>query len=150
MADICREAESATNYRLTFQALKENVSGKISVSEAIASSAVKASFDLQAALVIVLTESGFTARLVSKYRPNAHILTITSSEQSARQCLVSRGLFPLLVSSMSGTASLIRRAIVAAEKLRMCKMGDLVIITSGQKEGVSGNTNDLKIVQVQF
>jgi hypothetical protein len=51
---------------------------------------------------------------------------------------------------MTGTQSLIRRAIVAAEKLGMCQMGDLVIITSGQKEGVSGNTNDLKIVQVQF
>jgi pyruvate kinase len=150
MADICREAEWSTNYRATYQQLKENVKAKISVPEAIASSAVKASFDLEAAVVVVLTESGNTARLVSKYRPSAHIITITSSELCARQCLLSRGLFPLLVSTMSGSASLIHRAILAAENLGMCKLGDLVVVTSGTHEGVSGATNDLKVIQVTY
>jgi len=153
MADICREAESSMNHRSNFQMVREfnkSTGTKLSVAEAIASSAVKAAFDLQASLVLVLTESGNTARLVSKYRPNAPILAITASEQSARQCLISRGVFPLLVGSMSGTASLIHRAIMAAEKIGLCKVNDLVIITSGQHEGVSNQTNDLKVIQVTY
>jgi pyruvate kinase len=52
---------------------------------------------MNSSLVLVLTESGTTARLVAKYRPKCPILTITPNEQTARQSLVSRGTFPLLV-----------------------------------------------------
>jgi len=152
MADICREAEASVNHRYNFQMVREfsKTFGRLSVAEAIASSAVKATFDLQASLALVLTESGNTARLVSKYRPNSPILAITASEQSARQLLVSRGVFPLLVGSMSGTASLIHRAIMAAEKIGLCKLNDLVVVTSGNLEGVSNQTNDLKVIQVTY
>jgi len=151
MADICREAE------VTFVSRPHDIfqselttTSKISIAESIAAAAVKAAFDLQASMVVVLTESGNTARLVAKYRPAAPILAITSSERSARQCLVTRGLFPLLVGSMSGTASLTHRAIrTAAETIGMCKIGDRVVVTSGH-EGVSGATDDLKVIQVAY
>jgi len=150
MADICREAEISTNYRATFSISREAQQIKIPIAESIASSAVKAAFDLKASMVIVLTESGNTARLVAKYRPNVPILTVTSSERAARQCLISRALFPLLVGSMSGTASLTHRAILAAENIGFCKIGDIIVITSGTREGVSGATNDLKVIQVTY
>lgn len=151
MSDICREAESTTDYRSAFNTIRvANQSSQTSIAEAIASSAVKAAFDLRAAVIICLTETGSTARLVAKYRPGCPVLTITANEQVARQTMTTRGLFPLLVGSMIGTDSLIHRAVIAAQKLEMCAVGDLVVITSGVKEAVSGATNIMKILQVQY
>jgi pyruvate kinase len=149
MADICREAEANINHQATFNMIREHIKGNIvSVVEAIASSAVRATFDLNATMIICLTETGHTARLVAKYRPRAPIVTVTSNEQTARQGLVSRGLFPLLVGSMVGSDSLINRVLIAAQRLGMCKVGDMVVVTSGSREATSGTTNDLKIIQV--
>jgi len=120
----------------------------VSVTEAIARSSVRATFDLRAAVILVLTETGSTARLVSKYRPRCPIITVTSSEQTARQSLVSRGLFPLLVGSMLGSESLIPRVLLAAQRLGMCKQGDLAVVTSGSREATAGATNDMKVVCV--
>lgn len=120
------------------------------MTEAICSAAVKASLDLNASMLVVLTETGNTARMVAKYRPRAPILTITNSESCARQSLSSRGLFPLLVDSMLGSESLVNRAIIAAKKLGMCKVGDLVVVVSGSKEGVSGGTNHMNIITVSW
>lgn len=149
MADICREAEASIDHVAASQALREDLRVQsVSVMEAIALSSVRATFDLRAAIIIVLTETGTTARLVSKYRPLSPILTVTSSEQTARQSLVSRGLFPLLVGSMVGSDSLINRVLVAATRLGMCKQGDLAVITSGSREATAGATNDMKVVCV--
>jgi pyruvate kinase len=149
MADICREAEANLSHATMSQMLREEVRGeKVSIVEAIASSAVRASFELRASVIICLTETGTTSRLVSKYRPSAPILTVTSSEQTARQSLISRGLFPLLVGSMVGHDSLINRVLSAAQRLGICRSNDLAIVTSGNKEAEAGATNDLKIIQV--
>lgn len=150
MADICREAEASIEYRAVFNLTRPHMPSTCSISEAVASAAVKASYDLKAALIICLTESGNTARLVAKYRPAVPILTITANEHVAKQALAVRGLFPLLVGSMVGTDSLIHRAMMAAQKLEMCQIGDYVVITSGVTEAVSGATNMLKIVQVSY
>lgn len=69
MADICREAEASINYKTASQALRDELRvSSVSVVEAIASSSVRATFELKAAVIIVLTETGTTARLVAKYR----------------------------------------------------------------------------------
>lgn len=149
MAEVCREAEENTNYWHYFQSMRENGSIQ-SIAEAVASSAVKASLDLKASLVIVLTETGNTARLVAKYHPRAPILAVTRSEMCAQQCLTTRGLFPLLVDSMSGTESLIHRVIKAAKRLGFVRVGDLVVVVSGSREAVAGTTNDMRVMQVQY
>jgi pyruvate kinase len=123
--------------------------GQVSVMEAIASSSVRTTFDLRAAVIIVLTETGTTARYVAKYRPLAPIITVTSSEHTARQSLVSRGLFPLLVGSMAGSDSLINRVLLAVSRLGMCKPGDLAVVTSGSREATAGATNEMKVVEIK-
>lgn len=151
MGEICREAEVNIDYLSTFQSIREeNFFNKVSISEAIASSAVKTAIDLKAALVIVLTETGSTARFVAKYRPKAPILCLTADEQVARQALASRGVLPLLVGSMKGADSLIARAVEVAKNLGMCDIGDVVVATTGAKEGVAGMTNNLKVLTVNY
>jgi pyruvate kinase len=86
--------------------------------------------------------------LVSVVSPFAPIIMVTSSEQTARQSLVTRGLFPLLVGSMIGSDSLINRVLLAATRLGMCKQGDLAVVTSGSREATAGATNDMTVVRV--
>lgn len=148
MGMIVREAEDNVDHVETFNAIRNSVPKPIGISEAISSSAVKTALDLKASLLVVLTESGATGRFVAKYRPNVPVLCITSSEQTARQALLSRGLMPLLVGSMTGSDSLITRVMNVAKKLGMCSKGDIVVATVGSLEGKPGTTSQLKVLTV--
>jgi pyruvate kinase len=107
MGEVCIEAESQINYRELFLKLREMTASvpRFNVPESVTSSAVKTSWDLQAgtwpvclcspsathtlctALIVALSVSGNTARLVSKYRPHSPIVCITDSKQVAQQLL---------------------------------------------------------------
>ena len=147
MSDICKEAELSSDFRAMHTSVRQ--SKDFTVAEAIASAAVKACFEIKAALVIVLTQTGRTSTYVAKHRPPCPILTITADEAVARQCLISKGLFPLLVGSMFGTESLIHRAVVAARKLGMVEVQDKIVLTSGAIEAISGGTNMMKVLEVK-
>lgn len=149
MVGICREAEAAIDYNNQFQTLRSSLRkrGGLSVTETITSSAVKTAYDLNAALILCLTESGQTAEMVSKYRPKCPVVCVTSNESSARQLLIRRGAFPLVVGSMLGTESIISRCLVRATSAGLCKTGDMIVLVSGMREGVSGSTNILRVMQ---
>ncbi|BAM81868.1 pyruvate kinase I [Cyanidioschyzon merolae strain 10D] len=150
MVNICMEAERALDHAAVFQAIRNFArSHELSVTEAIASSAVKAAYDLKATMILCLSETGRTARLVCKYRPSCPCLVLTSNELTARQCLLSRDCFPVVVGSMIGTESLIARGLQTARASGIVATGDLVILISGMREGVSGSTNLLRIITVE-
>ncbi|KAK4530013.1 hypothetical protein CCYA_CCYA03G0870 [Cyanidiococcus yangmingshanensis] len=150
MVNICMEAERALDHAAVFQAIRNFArTHELSVTEAIASSAVKAAYDLKAAMILCLSETGRTARLVCKYRPSCPCLVLTSNELTARQCLLSRDCFPVVVGSMIGTESLIARGLQTARAGGIITKGDLVILISGMREGVSGSTNLLRIITVE-
>jgi pyruvate kinase len=152
MSKICLEAEKQIEYRKLYTELRKHViqkqKGKISVPESIASSAVKTSWDLKASLIIVLSDSGSTVRFVSKYRPHTPILCITSTAQTARQILISRGAIPYLVPDMKNSSKLIEEGINWALEKGIVKSGDIVVTTSGFIEAQSGSTNILKVAVV--
>eukprot|EP01098_Paradermamoeba_levis_P005120 TRINITY_DN2174_c0_g1_i1.p1 TRINITY_DN2174_c0_g1~~TRINITY_DN2174_c0_g1_i1.p1 ORF type:complete len:560 (-),score=146.13 TRINITY_DN2174_c0_g1_i1:23-1486(-) len=145
MGDICRHAEAGLNYRKLYKNIRYNVAPPISVPESIASSAVKSCWDLKLPLIIALTESGRTPRLISKYRPHSPTLCVTSSARVARQTLLSRGIYPCVVPSMKGTTGVIQKALEYSEQAGFVLPGDAVIVTSGFLEGISGSTNIMKV-----
>ncbi|KAJ2998172.1 hypothetical protein HDV02_004764 [Globomyces sp. JEL0801] len=147
MANICREAEADINYSELYPSLRRQLILPISVSEAVAANAVKTSWDVHAALIVVLTQSGNTAFKISKYRPIAPVLAVTSSHQVARQCQVLRGIYPLVVDSMAGTENIIHRAMLWGVKMGMAHKGDHVVVTSGILEETVGSTNIMRVVQ---
>jgi len=115
--------------------------------ESIASSAVKTAFEINASLILVLTQTNAMARAVAKYRPACSIMCITDNQSVARQCLCLRSTFPLLVGSISGTESLIGRAIeVARDVLSICEMGDKIVVAQSVK-GIAEQQE--KIVRVK-
>jgi len=100
-------------------------------------------------MLICLTESGNTAKVVSKYRPACPILAVTADARVARHLLISRGVVPLKVESMKGTEKVLEEAYhYARDVLHAVKEGDLVIVLSGQIEAVSGATNMFQVTRV--
>jgi len=158
LVDVLREAELSVDYRKTFSILQEQIVGESEqlISESIASSAVKTAFDVQAALVLVVSQAGQMARRIAKYRPHVPVFCLTSDETAAKQCMVTRGVFPVLVGSMTGTDSLIGRTIGVAKKRGMCSIGDrIVIVVSAQGEGSINDSIDdvdhvLKVITVKY
>ena len=98
-------------------------------------------------MIIVLTQSGRSAFSVSKYRPIAPVLAVTSSPTVARQMQVLRGIYPLLVESMNGTENIIHRAMLLGVKMGMAQKDDNVVVTSGNMEQMTGATNIMCVLK---
>lgn len=104
MHRLCREAESIIFYLPLFNELRAVTPRPTDTTETIASSAVNASLEHDAAAIIVLTTSGNSARLVAKYRPRVPIITVTRYAHVARQCHLYRGCYPVIYDK-EGTPS---------------------------------------------
>jgi len=126
--------------------LSEN--NKVSNVEAVCSAAVKSTVDADCVLIVALTETGHTARLIAKYRPAVPILAITASQTTVRQLGCVRGVVPLLTASFVGTDSVITKAIKHAVASGMVKSGDQVVAVHGTQEETPGHSNLLKMVTV--
>ena len=146
MAKICAEAEAALDYDAIFKEVMKSVPLPMSPLESVASSAVRTANKVRAALIVVLTRGGTTAKLVAKYRPSVPIVTVAvpifttdnlalvcSDESPARQSLVHRGLIPLLAegsarySDLEFTDRILKAALRTAVLRKLCKMGDSVV-----------------------
>ncbi|KAJ3636356.1 hypothetical protein Zmor_004515 [Zophobas morio] len=155
MAKTCREAESAFHSRLYFDDLRMTrgpIEGAVtSIAETIAVAAVQASFELNFAAIIVLSTSGTTARLVSKYRPKCPIFMVTRVAQAARQAHLYRGVYALhftgeeLESFQDDVDWRLKWAIEKGKEAGHLKEGDQVICIQGWRGGI-GNTNSLRIL----
>eukprot|EP00003_Mantamonas_plastica_P007986 TRINITY_DN1687_c0_g1_i9.p1 TRINITY_DN1687_c0_g1~~TRINITY_DN1687_c0_g1_i9.p1 ORF type:complete len:421 (-),score=158.26 TRINITY_DN1687_c0_g1_i9:513-1775(-) len=145
MKRICIEAEKNINYYKLYRSIRESQKRPVPIADSVCSSCVKTAWDLDASLIIALTESGNTARLISKYRPECPVLCVTPSVETARQVLLSRSCIPYITRSMKGTEFVIQRAEAKALELGLVKSGDIVVVVSGNLEGVSGSINMMKI-----
>eukprot|EP00953_Heterococcus_sp_UTEX-ZZ885_P009685 5688-Heterococcus_DN1.PRE.1 len=115
--------------------------------ESVGSSAVKTAIDTNATMIVVLTETGTTARLIAKYRPSMPILAFTSSEETARQCNgYLRNVSTKVIGSMIGTDSILFRAIDIGKEKGWVKTGDAIVCVHGAKEAVAGSTNSLRVL----
>lgn len=95
MARTCKEAEAALWQRYLFNDLVSIVSTPVDAAHAVAISTVEASAKCEAKAIIVITTSGRSAHLISKYKPKCPIIAVTRYPQTARQCHLYRGILPL-------------------------------------------------------
>merc|ERR1719254_285983 len=124
MRRICEEAEAVVEYDSLYLSLRAATMQRfktVTAVESVCSSAVKATIDANCPLIVVLTETGHTARVIAKYRPRAPVLAITASDTTARQLQCIRGVVPVLTASFVGTDSVIAKALVHAKKDGMAK-----------------------------
>lgn len=107
---VCN-AEVSRNYNVLFQSIRNTIissRGKLSVGESVASSAVKTAIDVQAKLIVILSESGNLASYVAKFRPRVSALVLTPNLVVARQTQgLLLGMHSILVDSLENANELI-------------------------------------------
>ena len=145
MSAIAERTENEVHYRdnrLT------DAAGQISVSDATAHAACLTAKDVNASAIVTVSESGNTARLLSKYRPTQPIIACVMNEQVQRQLSLSWGITSLLMGPAKSTDELIEMSTALAQKNGYLHNGELAVVTAGVPVGVSGTTNMIKIHMV--
>ena len=128
--------------------LMEPNTGKISVSDATAHAACLTAKDVNAAAIVTVSESGTTARLLSKYRPQQPIIACVMKEQVQRQLSLSWGITSLMMPLAHSTDELIEMSTALAKENGFLHNGELAVVTAGVPGGISGTTNMIKIHMV--
>ncbi|AFY73987.1 pyruvate kinase [Synechococcus sp. PCC 7502] len=116
-----------------------------SVPNAISQAVSHIASQLEASAILTLTKSGATARNVSKFRPPIPILAITSQVDVARQLQLVWGVHPLMVLSLPSARQNFEAALNLAQEQQLVRAGDLVVMTAGTLQGVSGSTDLIKV-----
>lgn len=143
---VARNTEKSLDYAQICVAKMEYTTHD--VTEAIGESAAKLAKDLKVAAIITCTFGGTTARLVSKYRPQAPIVAAASNDKTARMLCLCWGCCPISVETARHTDALIENATEAAKESRLVKRGDMVLILAGVPVGVPGNTSLIRVMNI--
>ena len=114
-------------------------------TDAISHATVQVARELNASTIITATEHGYTARMVSKYRPQAVILAVTPHEKTMRRIMMLWGVQPVLGVNAKNSDDMVRDAITRTVEQGFVKEGDLVVITAGVAAGMSGTTNMIRV-----
>ncbi|XP_022345533.2 pyruvate kinase PKM-like [Crassostrea virginica] len=150
MSAVCREAEAAIFNEDVFYALKRSVriTGN---THTTAIAAVEAAHKCHAKAIMVITVSGRSPALISKYRPNCVIVAITRSKHTARNLQLHRGVFPVLHSDAKDSVwaddvdARLHHGIQMARHLNYIQSGEMIVLVTGWTSG-AGSTNTIRIV----
>ncbi|ANB62178.1 pyruvate kinase (plasmid) [Anoxybacillus amylolyticus] len=143
MHRIALRTEQALQYRdLLAQRTKQSGT---TITDAIGQSVAHTALNLDVAAIVTPTVSGQTARMISKYRPKAPIVAVTSSDAVSRKLALVWGVYPQVAPQVNSTDEMLDIAVEAAVKSDIVKHGDLVVITAGVPVGETGSTNLMKV-----
>ena len=104
--------------------------------------------DLEAAAIITVTMSGFTAGAISRFKPKCPIIGCTTNERVCRQLNLLWGVNPLMIKKENNADELFADAVEEAKREGYVKSGDTVVITAGVPLGIAGTTNMIHVVEV--
>lgn len=143
MAKIAKYTENSTYYKNVISAKTPKPS--LSITDSVAFATTETASNLKAQAIITATQTGFSARKVSRYKPQLPILAVTNSKKVINQLTLSWGVFPILIGNPRDFTSLMDEAVNNCIKKGYINTGDLVVITAGILTGIPGGTNIMKI-----
>lgn len=143
MRNIAVSAEAAQDYKKLLSDRTKLV--ETSLVNAIGVSVAHTALNLNVKAIVAATESGSTARTISKYRPQSDIIAVTPNAETARQCALVWGIFPVVKEGRKTTDALLNNAVATAVETERVQNGDLIIITAGVPTGEKGTTNMMKL-----
>lgn len=143
MHNIASRAESALDHKeILSNRSKDN---EHNITDAIGQSVAHTALNLDVNAIITPTESGHTARMISKYRPKAPIVAVTSNDYVSRRLSLTWGVYPQIGQKASTTDDMLDIAVEESVNSGIVASGDLVVITAGVPVGEAGTTNLMKI-----
>jgi pyruvate kinase len=143
MHNIASRAEQALNHKEILSLRSKRMEHNI--TDAIGLSVAHTALNLEVKSIITPTESGHTARMISKYRPKAAIVAVTANETICRRLQLVWGVYPQLGKCATTTDEMLEIAVEESLNSGIVKRGDLVVITAGVPVGEAGTTNLMKI-----
>ncbi|MDN6127873.1 MAG: pyruvate kinase, partial [Tetragenococcus halophilus] len=145
MARIDVEAEKSM---LQLGSYQINQFDKTDVTETIGLSVARAAKNLGVKCIVAATESGHTAKMISKYRPDADILAVTFDDHTKRGLMLNWGVYPTVTEKPETTDDMFELATKKTLELGFAKEGDSILITAGVPVGERGTTNVMKIQMI--
>jgi pyruvate kinase len=146
MARIAARTESALDY--SHMLLNQGLKAQRTTTGAISHAVVQVAYELGAAAIITVSETGYTARRVAQYRPQAPIFTVTPREKTVRRARLYWGVYPVLGLQAKDSDEMVTNAITLGLTTGVIKEGDLVVVTAGVPIGTRGTTNMIRVVIV--
>jgi pyruvate kinase len=143
MHNIASRAEEALNHKEILSARSK--ANEHNITDAIGQSVAHTALNLDVNAIITPTESGHTARMISKYRPKAPIVAVTASDTTKRSLALVWGVYPQIGPQARTTDEMLDIAVDESVNSGLVKHGDLVVITAGVPVGEAGTTNLMKI-----
>lgn len=121
---------------------------RLSVAAAMAHAACTTAQEIGADAILTVSQSGTTARLVSRFHPGTPIVACLLDQQVRRQMALYWGVAPIMMPYVNSTDELVSKAVEAAEAAGLVNRGDLAVVTAGVPVGLAGTTNMIRIQQV--
>lgn len=146
MVKIAKETEAHLDYTNILKSNKDQRSKGI--SSAICYSAVATAMSIGASLIIASSFSGYTARIVSKFKPESYIIGLSPLDRTLRKMQIYWGVTPLKTEEVNSTDHLLEEAVKAVTDNEFAEKGDTLILTAGVPAGKAGITNIIKVVTV--
>lgn len=143
MAKVAARAEESCEYGLVHNV--DTQSGMNTVTNAVSYATCTIAGELKASAIITATQGGYTARMVSKYRPRSMVIATTPDERVQRQLSLSWGVYPLLARTAENTDDTLEVSVKAARAEGLISEGDLVVLTAGVPTAVTGTTNLIRV-----
>lgn len=154
MANICKEAEAAIWQKQLFGDLTSMIEAPLDNPHTTAIAAVEAAAKGLATAIVVITKTGRSAHLISKYRPRCPIIAVTRNAQVARQCHIYRAIIPLIYEVQANPDWLkdvdarVQFGLNWGKGQQFIKSGDPVVVVTGWKQG-AGFTNTVRLLTVE-
>jgi pyruvate kinase len=145
MATLALEAEASLGEFGTLQNIRLSASDV--VVEAVAQAAITMANHLNAAAIIALTDSGFTARTISKFRPSCPILAVTPSHKVVRMLAMNWGVMPMRYDGSGNDEARVAFTVERALRLGYARPGDVIVATAGRSQ-LRGGTDMIEVLRV--
>lgn len=148
MARIAERAEQDVDYKARMQKQHDVNVETPDITTAISYATCSVAMNLQAAAIITVTMSGFTANMIARYKPGCQIIGCTLDEKVCRQLNLLWGVNPVMIRKEQTTDALFEEAVFKSKQAGLIKAGDTVVITAGVPLGIAGKTDMIHVVEV--
>ncbi len=152
MSDIALRTENTIDYnrrRVTRPEFTELSMQGEPITAAIAHATCTVAADVHVKAIVAFTESGYTARAVSSFRPSTLIIGCTPSKKTFHRLSMSWGIMPVLANSVETLDGIFHESKRCAKELGVAEIGDAITITAGIPVGVSNFTNMLRVLKIK-
>lgn len=144
MASICQHVENHARILPSSSMEKE----EYNITDAVSHACCECARDVNAKAIVTSTSSGYTAKMIAKFRPECRIIATTPSESVYNKLSLTWGVTPIVAPQSTSTDEMLKQSVETAKLTGLVHDGDVVVISAGVPLGVSGTTNLLKVSMV--